>query len=49
MFVYLIVHVESKEGVIMFSGKVQKWNKYTIKDSIADLGRNRIKVTVQKF
>ena len=31
MFVYLIVHVESKEGVIMFSGKVQKWNKYTIK------------------
>ena len=25
------------------------WNKETIKDSIADLGRNRIKVTVQKF
>ena len=24
------------------------WNKDTIKDSIADLGRNRIKVTVQK-
>ena len=23
--------VESKEGVIMYSGKVQKWNKYTIK------------------
>ena len=31
MFVYLILRVESKEGVIMFSGKVQKWNKYTIK------------------
>ena len=31
MFVYLILIVESKEGVIMFSGKVQKWNKYTIK------------------
>ena len=31
MFVYLFLCVESKEGVIMFSGKVQKWNKYTIK------------------
>lgn len=31
MFIYLILNVESKEGVIMFSGKVQKWNKYTIK------------------
>ena len=31
MFVYLYLCVESKEGVIMFSGKVQKWNKYTIK------------------
>ena len=31
MFVYLNLSVESKEGVIMFSGKVQKWNKYTIK------------------
>ena len=31
MFVYLNLCVESKEGVIMFSGKVQKWNKYTIK------------------
>ena len=31
MYVYLILCVESKEGVIMFSGKVQKWNKYTIK------------------
>ena len=31
MIVYLILIVESKEGVIMFSGKVQKWNKYTIK------------------
>ena len=28
---YLTLSVESKEGVIMFSGKVQKWNKYTIK------------------
>lgn len=31
MIVYLNLSVESKEGVIMFSGKVQKWNKYTIK------------------
>lgn len=31
MLIYLILNVESKEGVIMFSGKVQKWNKYTIK------------------
>ena len=31
MFVYLFLCVESTEGVIMFSGKVQKWNKYTIK------------------
>ena len=31
MLIYLILNLESKEGVIMFSGKVQKWNKYTIK------------------
>ena len=31
MLIYLLLRVESKEGVIMFSGKVQKWNKYTIK------------------
>lgn len=24
-------YVESKESVVMFSGKVQKWNKYGIK------------------
>ena len=28
---YYVFDIESKEGVVMFSGKVQKWNKYGIK------------------